>query len=130
MGATCRAMLLFLLAGTACRASPSPPTGGRATSIFYQFIQFLGTVGVAATAGGGCMLSSLSSFHLLAIPAKHPAGQPSRPSLPAQLVRFLLPPPGSRCGRPVSAKPIGKQRPKIYFPVSSPSLTSKHSDRP
>ena len=40
------------------------------------------------------------------------------------------PPPGSRGGRPVSAGPIGKQRPKMCFPTSSPSLTSKHSDRP
>ena len=48
--------------------------------------------------------------------------------LPAQLVRSS-PPPCSRGGRPVSAKPIGKQRPKIYLPVSFPSSTSKHSNR-
>ena len=50
--------------------------------------------------------------------------------LPACPARPLLHhPPGSRCGRPVSAKPIGKQRPKMYFPVSFPSSTSKHSSR-
>ena len=50
--------------------------------------------------------------------------------LPAPLVVPALPPTsGSRCGRPVSAKPIGKQRPKMYLPVSSPSLMSKHSNR-
>ena len=50
--------------------------------------------------------------------------------LPACPARPLLHhPPGSRCGRPVPAKPIGKQRPKIYFPVSFPSSTSKHSNR-
>ena len=48
--------------------------------------------------------------------------------LPAYPARPLLHhPPGSRCGRPVSAGPIGKQRPKMYFPVSFPSSTSKHS---
>ena len=36
---------------------------------------------------------------------------------------------GSRGGRPVSAKPIVKQNPKIYLPVSSPSPMSKHSNR-
>lgn len=40
------------------------------------------------------------------------------------------PPPSSRGGRLVSAGPIGKQRPKMYFPVSFPSLTSKHSNGP
>ena len=39
------------------------------------------------------------------------------------------PPPCSRGGRPVSAKPIGKQRPKMNFPVSFPSPMSKHSNR-
>ena len=49
--------------------------------------------------------------------------------LPACPARPLHHPPGSRCGRPVSAKPIGKQRLKMYFPVSFPSSTSKHSNR-
>ena len=40
------------------------------------------------------------------------------------------PPPSGSCGgRPVSARTIGKQRPKIYLPVSSPSPMSKHSNR-
>ena len=70
------------------------------------------------------------SFSSFADSAKHPAGQllcppatcPPSSSTPP-------PPPSSRGGRPVSAGPIVKQRPKIYLPVSSPSLTSKHSNR-
>ena len=103
------------------------PTGGRATSIFYQFIRFLGTAGPQPQLVERWMLPFIFSFHPFADPAKHPAGQPF---LPFQLVRFLLPPPGSRGGRPVAVGPIGKQRPKIYFPASSPSLTSKHSNGP
>ena len=74
------------------------------------------------------MLTFISSFHLFANLAKRPACQPS-PAVPARLL-LLLPPPGSRGGRPVSVGPIGKQRPKMCFPVSSPSSTSKHSNRP
>ena len=108
---------------------PSSPTGGRAISIFYQFIQFLGTAGVAATANGGEGRFPSSSLHPFADSAKHPAGQPLRP--PAGPARPLASPTsGSRGGRPVAVGPIGKQRPKMYFPTSSPSLTSKHSDRP
>ena len=51
--------------------------------------------------------------------ARLPPACPARP--------LLHHPPGSRCGRPVPAKPIGKQRLKMYFPVSFPSSTSKHS---
>ena len=106
------------------------PYGARAISIFYQFIQFLGTVEVAITAGGErWTLPFISSFHPFTDPAKHPAGQPSCPPLPFQLFHLLLLPPCSRGGRPVSARPIGKQRPKIYFPVSFPSSTNKHSNR-
>ena len=126
-------MLLFLPAGTARRAGYAIffPYGGRAISIFFQLTQFLETVEVAATAGGERMLPFIFPFHFFADPAKHPAGQLLRPPacLPAQLVvpacRLT---PGSRGGRPVSARPIGKQRPKMYFPVSFPSSTSKHSN--
>ena len=104
------------------------PYGGRTISIFYQFIQFLG-----ATAGGEverCVLSpSLPSISLpiqqstlrACFRVRLPPSYPARP--------LLHPTSGSRCGRPVSAKPIGKQRPKIYFPVSFPSSTNKHSNR-
>ena len=64
--------------------------------------------------------------------AYHPAGQLLCHLPPAQLSRSSTPPPplsGSRGGRPVSAGTIGKQRPKMYFPVSFPSPTSKHSNR-
>ena len=62
--------------------------------------------------------------------SKAPCGPASGSAyrLPTQLVRSSTPP-CSRCGRPVSAKPIGKQRPKIYLPVSFPSPMSKHSNR-
>ena len=64
--------------------------------------------------------------------SKAPCGPTPVPArfLPAPLVvPARRPISGSRCGRPVSAKPIGKQRPKIYFPVSFPSSTNKHSNR-
>ena len=62
--------------------------------------------------------------------SKAPCGPASGSAyrLPTQLVRSSTPP-CSRGGRPVSAKPIGKQRSKIYFPVSFPSPMSKHSNR-
>lgn len=106
-----------------------PLWGVRAISIFYQFIQFLGTAEIAANGGErGCLSSS--PLHLFADSAKHPAGQPwRRPPLSAQLVRSVCRPPCSRGGRPVSAGAIGKQRQKMCFPVSFPSLTSKHSNR-
>ena len=51
--------------------------------------------------------------------------------LPALLVRSSSRlPPSSRGDRPVSAGPIGKQRPKMCFPISFSSSTSKHSNRP
>ena len=61
--------------------------------------------------------------------SKAPCGPASGSAyrLPTQLVRSSTPP-CSRGGRPVSVKPIGKQRPKMYFPVSSPSLMSKYSN--
>lgn len=46
-----------------------------------------------------------------------------------QLVR-PPPPPGFRGGRPVSVGTIGKQRPKMSFPVSFPSPMSKYSNGP
>ena len=76
----------------------------------------------------GCLPSSLPFISLLARQSTSgPATVPvsCRPSSSAP----PPPPSGSRGGRPVSAKPIGKQRPKIYFPVSSPSPMSKHSNR-
>ena len=102
------------------------PYGGRAISIFYQFIQFLGAT---ATADGEVALSSSLLFIFLPI-QQSTLRTNSCARLPAQLIVPACPPTsGSRCGRPVSAKPIGKQRPKIYFPVSFPSSTNKHSNR-
>ena len=105
---------------------PSSPMGVRAISIFFQFIQFLGAAATADDGEVGAI--SISSFHLFADSAKHPAGRLRSP-LSAYLPSSFAPPPppGSRCGRPVLAGPIGKQSPKIYFPVSFPSSTSKHS---
>ena len=80
--------------------------------------------------GSGCYAYFHFFFHYSADLAKHPAGQlrsPPSSCLPSSSAPS--PPPGSRGGRPVSAGPIGKQRPKMNFPVSSPSLTSKHSNR-
>lgn len=92
---------------------------------FFHFIQFL------ETAAGGEVdrtLIFISSFHLFTDSAKYPAGQHLCLPLPAQLVvPACRPTSASRGDRPVAAETIGKQRPKIYFPVSSPSLTSKHS---
>lgn len=120
-------------AGTACRATPYCatffPYGVRAISIFYQFIQFLETT-ATATAGGGAVLSS--SLPFISLPTQQSTLRASVCAyrLPTQLVVLARwPTSGSRCGRPVSAKPIGKQRPKMYFPVSFPSSTSKHSNR-
>ena len=108
------------------RAVPSSsPTGVRAISIFYQFIQFLG-----ATNDGEVDVIFISPFHLFTDSAKHPADQlrsPPTACLPSSFA--LLPPPSSRGGRPVSAGPIEKQRSKMCFPVSFPSLMSKHSNR-
>ena len=110
-----RAMLCHLL----------PIFGVRAISIFYQFIQFLETAN-----DGGVHITFISSFHLLADSAKHPAGQLSHlPPTTTGPARPLSPPPSSRGGRPVAARTIGKQNPKMYFLVSSSSLTSKHSKR-
>lgn len=123
-------MLLFLLAGTACRVTPCCATffsyGVRAISIFFQPTQFLGAATAAAADGEMCVFIFISPFHLF---ADYPAGQLRNP-LAACLPHSSAPPPPpcSRCGRPVSAKPIGKQRPKMYFPVPFPSLTSKHSN--
>ena len=91
-------------------------------SIFFHFIQFLETA-----AGGEVdrMLIFIFSFHLFTDSAKYPVG---RACLPTKLVAFHLHP-CSRGGRPVTTGTIGKQRPKMYFPVSFPSLTSKHSKR-
>ena len=108
---------------------PSSPMGGRAISIFFQFIQFLGATATATASGEGRVVP-ISSFHFFADSAKHPAGRlrsPLSACLPSSSAP--PPPPGSRGGRPVSAGPIGKQRPKMYFPVSFPSSTSKHSNR-
>ena len=121
-------MLSCLSAGAIGRAAPRRATfshyGARAISIFYQFIQFLG-----ATAGGEVALSSSLLFIFLPI-QQSTLRTNSCARLPAQLIVPARPPTsGSRCGRPVSAKPIGKQRPKIYFPVSFPSPMSKHSNR-
>ena len=106
---------------------PYSPTGGRAISIFFQFIQFLG-----ATNDGEMeerLSPSLPFISLLTRQSTLRADSGARlpPAYPAR--PLLHHPPGSRCGRPVSAKPIGKQRPKMYFPVSFPSSTSKHSNR-
>lgn len=52
---------------------------------------------------------------------------PPAACLPSSPARLLLTPPASRGGRPVAVETIGKQRSKIYFPVSFSSLTNKHS---
>ena len=93
-------------------------------SIFSHFIQFLETA-----AGGEVdrMFIFISFFHLFAGSAKHLVGQHLR--LLAGPARRFSSPPASRGGRPVSAETIGKQNPKMYFLVSSSSLTSKHSKR-
>ena len=103
------------------------PYGGRTISIFYQFIQFLEAV-VTADGRACCLHLFPSSPYRL---SKAPAGQHLYPLLagPAHSLVRSSTPPCSRGGRPVSAKPIGKQRPKIYFPVSFPSSTNKHSNR-
>ena len=54
---------------------------------------------------------------------------PPAACLPSSSARLLLTPPASRCGRPVSDEPIGKQRPKMNYPVSFPSSMNKHSNR-
>ena len=117
-----------LVSGVACRAMPChllPLLGIRAISIFYQFIQFLGAVVDGEVER---MFTFISSFHLL-LTQQSTCG-------PAFMLVYYLPSssappplPCSRGGRPVSAKPIVKQNPKIYLPVSSPSLMSKHSNR-
>lgn len=100
------------------------PCGVQAISIFYQFIQFLGTVIIGRREWMLRLSSSLPFISLLTqqsiLRASICACLPSSSAPP--------PPPCSRGGRPVSAGPIGKQRPKIYLPVSSPSSTSKHSN--
>ena len=123
--------MLFLLTGTTCRATPccvvppSSPTGYEQFPFFTNSSSFWKQR--VMERWRGC---HLSSFHLFADLAKHPAGQLLCPPA-SHLPSSSAPPPssGSRGGRPVSAKPIGKQRPKIYFPVSFPSPRSKHSNR-
>ena len=120
-----------MLVGLLCYSAPCRttffPYGGRAISIFFQFIQFLG-----ATNDGEMeerLSPSLPFISLLTRQSILRADSGAR-CLPACPARPLLHhPPGSRCGRPVPAKPIGKQRLKMYFPVSFPSSTSKHSNR-
>ena len=94
-------------------------------SIFYQLIQFLETA-----AGGEVdrMLIFISSFHLFTDSAKHPVGQHLYLSLAGPARRFSSPS-ASRGGRPVTTGTIGKQRPKMYFPISFSSPMSKHSNR-
>ena len=102
-----------------------PLLGVRAISIFYQFIQFLEVVVDGEVERPPI---SISFFHFLADSAKYPRSSPMPPScLPSSSAP--PPPSGSRGGRPVAAKPIGKQNPKMYLPVSFPSSTSKHSNR-
>lgn len=100
------------------------PYGVRAISIFYQFTQFLGT---ASDGEVERMLSS--SLPSISLPTPQSILRAS-PMPPSCLPSSSAPPPlpsGSPGGRPVSAKPIGKQRPKMYFLASSPSPMSKHS---
>ena len=103
------------------------PYGIRAISIFFQFTQFLEAV---ATADGEVRVYLHLSFISLLTSQSTLWASPYVRLLPAQLVVPARPATsGSRCGRPVSAKLIGKQRPKIYFPAPSPSPMSKHSNR-
>ena len=121
-------MLSCLSAGAVHRAPPSSPLRG-----YEQFPFFTNSPSFwrrqksqPQLVGRGCFPSSLPFISLLA----------QQSILRARSCACFLsasssappPPSGSRGGRPVSAKPIGKQRPKMYFPVSFPSLTSKHSN--
>ena len=64
------------------------PYGVRAISIFYQFIQFLGAT---VASDGEVRITFISSFHLFADLAKHPAGQLSHlPPAAAHPARPLL----------------------------------------
>ena len=53
------------------------------------------------------------------------AGASSPPSLLLHSIGGRPPASVSRCGSSTSSEAIGKQRPKMNYPVSSPSLTNK-----
>ena len=91
-------------------------------SIFYQFIQFL-----EIAASGEVRVVFIFSFIFL-LTQQSPCGVASVPAAAYPARRFSSPP-FFRGGRPVAAGTIGKQRPKIYFPVSFPLPMGKHSNR-
>ena len=103
------------------------PYGGTSNFHFFPVHPVFGSDGDSRWRGA-CYLHLFLFISLLTtLRASVCACRPPTSCLPSSSAPS--PPPGSRGGRPVSAKPIGKQRPKMYFPVSSPSLTSKHSNR-
>ena len=123
----------FLLAGTTCRAMLRRAVPRRATFSPTEYEQFPFFSNLPSfwkqqmKRWRGCLSSSLPFIFLLAQQSTLRANSCAR--LPALLVvPARRPTSGSRGGRPVSVKPIGKQRPKMYFPVSSPSLMSKYSN--
>ena len=127
----CRIMLPFLPAGAACcatlRRAIFSPTGYEQFPFFTNSPSFW-----EQRLMEKCVLSS--SFPSISLPIQQstPRASICTRFLPVQLVRSSTPspPPCSRGGRPVSAGTIGKQRPKMCLPVSSSSLTSKHSNGP
>lgn len=127
----CHIMLPFLPARTACHATSRHIVSCHLLPLRgdEQFPFFSSSPSFWEQRRQQARVIFIFPFHLFANSARHPAGQRLRPPtacLPSSSAPPL--PPCSRCGRPVSAKPIEKQRPKMYFPVSSPSLTSKHSE--
>ena len=114
--------------GTVCRAVPCHLLPLRGTSNFH-FLPIHPVFGSSSRWRSGKDVYLHFFFSSLCWLSKAPCGPAfmlvsCRPSSSAP-----PPPPCSRGGRPVSAKPIGKQRLKMYLPVSFSSSTSKHSNR-
>ena len=106
-----------------------PPSPLRGTSNFH----FLPIHPVFGSGGDRRWEGVLpSSFSFISLPTQQSTLRASICTrfLLARLIRSsaLPPPPCSRGGRPVAVGSIGKQRPKIYFPVSFPSPMSKYSN--
>ena len=125
----CRACQREQLAAQ-CRAVPCHllPYGGTSNFHFLPIHPVFGSDDNRES--DGRTLISISSFHSFYRLNKTPRGPALVPAVCLPSSSAPPSPPGSRGGRPVSAGPIVKQRPKMCFPTSSPSLTSKHSDRP
>ena len=124
----CRACQREQLVAPHHAVPPSPPTGDEQFPFFTNSSSFW-KQRRQRMERWRCLHLFLSSSCQF---SKAPCGPTPVPArlLPAPLVvPARRPTSGSRCGRPVSAKPIGKQRPKIYFPISFPSSTNKHPNR-